>query len=257
MLLPVQPTVPICWPPTDACRRRRRRCRSGGSTRSRCRPRGSGWSGCRRRRRTPVSVIMPLATATIGVPEAVREVEAGVVAGPEAAGHAEAGGQAVAAGGQVPLVLGDLAGAGLGGLAEGLELGVALGGLLLGGLLELTLGGVLHGLALGVAADRPLAGVAGEPDGVGAGQRGGAGGDLDGARSVGGAGCRRSRRRRRRATSATTPTRVGMAGASREAQLDAGQRLAAGPLGPSAALHRGGADQQDDACCGALPGGYP
>ena len=84
-----------------------------------------------------------------------RHVQAGVVAGPHAAGHAEAGGEAVAGGGQVPLVLGDLAGSRLGGLAQGLQLGVALGGLLLGGLLELDLGGVLEGLAFGVAADRP------------------------------------------------------------------------------------------------------
>ena len=87
--------------------------------------------------------------------------------------------------GRLPLVLGDLAGAGLGGLAQGLQLGVALGGLLLGGLLELGLGGVLQGLALGVTADRPLARVAGEADGVGAGSGLADGGELDGARGRG------------------------------------------------------------------------
>ena len=98
------------------------------------------------------------------------EVEAGVVARPEPAGHAEAGGQVVALGGQVPLVLGDLAGAGLGGLAQRLQLGVALGGLFLGGLLELGVGGVLQGLALGVTAQCAGARSADVADRVGAGE---------------------------------------------------------------------------------------
>ena len=93
-----------------------------------------------------------------------------MVARPESAGHAEACGQVVALGRQVPLVLGDLAGAGLGGLAERLQLGVALGGLLLGGRLELGVGGVLQGLALGVTAQRALTRSADVADRVGAGE---------------------------------------------------------------------------------------
>jgi hypothetical protein len=79
----------------------------------------------------------------------------------------------------VPLVLGDLAGAGLGGATQLLELGVALRGLLLGCPLELRLGGVLERLPLGVAADRPLARVTDETDGIGPGQGRAAGGHLD------------------------------------------------------------------------------
>ena len=203
----------------------------------------------------PVSVMVPLATATMGVPAARRHVQAGVVAGPHAAGHAEAGGEAVAAGGQVPLVLGDLAGARLGGLAQGLQLGVALGGLLLGGLLELDLGGVLEGLALGVTADRPLARVAGEPDGVGAGQGVGPGGDLDACSGRRGAGSTVTAPAPAM-PSATTPTRVGMAG-SRPGRRSSGVRRTGRSARRRPCTGCDWADQQDAACCGVLPGGYP
>ena len=98
------------------------------------------------------------------------EVEAGVVARPEAAGHAEAGGEVVALrSGRCQWFLAIWPALGLGGPAERLQLGVALGGLLLGGRLELGVGGVLQGLALGVTADRRWrAGRAGVADGVGA-----------------------------------------------------------------------------------------
>ena len=126
------------------------------------------------------------------------EVEAGVVAATRGRRPCRSGRSGGSRWSAAPLVLGDLAGARLGGLAERLELGVALGGLLLGRLLELHLGGVLEGLALGVAADRPLAGVAGEADGVGAGRARWAVRRPWMALGAGGSRVRPSRRRRRR-----------------------------------------------------------
>ena len=169
------------------------------------------------------------------------EVEAGVVAGPEAAGHAEAGGEVVAGGGQLPLVLGDLAGACLGGLAQRLELGVALGGLLLGGLLELR--PRLASSRAWRSESRLIArsrGSLGEADGVGAGERrwtrrrpgwcsavAGSGVDRHGA----GAGSDQRDRR---------PRAWGWRESAREAQRPRGGGWRPASLRPSASRHRAG-----------------